>query len=252
MKNHYFVTASLPALTWGQPPEISFSDLLTLLRENLSVEELASVQVVRGLVDLYNLAAFLRGEELDRRGSFTAAELEEMVKTQEGLRPYVLEFLERYETTEARLRRHGELVVTYFQREIEKAKGFLRRYLEFERQWRLVMVGLRASRLDRDLATELQWEDPADPLVAQLLMQRDVKSFEPPEPYQPLKPIFQEHETDPWGLEMALEQFRFEQISEMVETEAFSLDFILGYMVQLMIIEKWQDLHDKQHAAGRA
>lgn len=248
MTNHYFVTASLPTIVLGEKPELSFSDFLILLQDNLSANELDAVKAVRGLIDLYNLAAYLRGEELDLRGSFTASELEEMVQTQEGLREYVLEFLERYETTQARLRHHGELIAHYFQREIQKRRGFLKAYLEFERKWRLVMVGLRANELGRDMAKELQWEDPTDPLVEQLLVQRDAKNFSPPDGFESLKGMLRDYAGDPWGLQMAIERLRFEKVSELIETETFSLDYILGYMVQLMIAEKWQELHDKQNA----
>lgn len=249
MSKHYFVAAALPAVILGRPPEISFSDFMTLLRENFSSEEMRCVEAIRSLIDIYNIAAFLKGQSLDPRGSVTQLDIEEALSTQAGLSDYILEFFQSHGELEEQLRAHGELVVRYFQVEIPKARGFLREYLKFEREWRLVMIGFRAAKLGREIARELQWEDPADPLVAHLLAQQHAKSFEPPEEYERLKRIFESHQDDPWDLQMALERYRFERVSEMIELETFSLDYVLGYMVQLMIAEKWQELHDKQSVA---
>ena len=247
MTSQYFVATALPALQIGAVPEISFADFITLVNENLPPREKEKIEVIRRLIDLYNLVAYWRGMEIDPRGSLSVVELQEAVQFGEGLPDYVLEFLDEHEGNEARLHAHGELVAHFFQREIERAGGFLHRYLVFERNWRLVMVGLRAAHLKRELAVELQYEDPTDTLVMQLLTQRDAKSFEPPEGYEELKVILDDSQGDPLRLHLELERLRFEWVRDLVEGELFSIDWILGYCVRLMIAEKWQELHEQQN-----
>ena len=40
-------------------------------------------------------------------------------------------------------------------------------------------------------------------------------------------------------------EYRFKKIQDLLGTELFTIDRILGYMIQLIMIEKWNQL-DKQ------
>jgi Protein of unknown function (DUF2764) len=238
MTNYVFVTASLPALTFGQEPEIRFDEFLTLARENLHPSDMAELEKIQQLIDLYNLSALWRGEPIDHRGTLSRTELEEEEAYAVHFPPYLTQFLDQYEETEERIAHHGWLIARYFQEAIASSEGFLRRYYSFEREWRLVMLGMRARQLGRDVTRELQFEDPSDPIVAQIIAQRDAREFEPPEGYEPLKE-FLGH--DPRTLHHELEQYRFSRVSEMVEQEIFSLERVLGFMVRLMIVERnWE------------
>ncbi len=103
--------------------------------------------------------------------------------------PFLTDFLQKYDTLQDRLKYFSALVVGYFRYEIPRAHGFLKRYLQMERELRLLFVGFRAKALGRDLFTELQFEDPSDDFVAQILAQKDSKEFEPPQSYADLKPF---------------------------------------------------------------
>ena len=232
MVKYYFASTALPALIWGEPPEITFSELMTLFRENLSEADLEKVAVMRRVVDLYNLCAFWREEHLDPHGNLTRPQMEEAMQSGEGLPAFVCDYLEEFEGEE-RLRNFGKLFARFFQEEHE---GFLGWYMEFEREWRLVMTGFRAKALGRDPIVELQWEDPDDALVAQIIAQKDAPQFEPPEGYEELKEVFA-IET-PMERDVALEKFRFQRVDERLEKEIFSIGFLLGYTAQLMILER--------------
>ncbi|MBS0621354.1 MAG: DUF2764 family protein [Verrucomicrobia bacterium] len=224
---HYFEASSLPALYFGEPPEISFHDLMILYEANLSPEELNSVKVVRHLVDLYNLSAYWRQKPLDPRGNLSAVEMEEALLGGNGLPENAHSFIET----------PGALIVQFFHREIPIATGFLRHWLEFERKLRFVMIGFRSKRLGRDPVFELQHEDPQDEIVAHIIAQRDSPTYEPPEEFAKLKEIFAQYGSEPEELHREVSRFRFLQIEEWLEDETFSLGFLLGYMIQLMILE---------------
>lgn len=242
MTEYYFVTSSLPRLQFGEEPDLSFAEFTQLLQENLTDGDWARVGQLRRMVDIYNLCAFWRGEPFDELGNFNRPELEEHIQRSEELPNYLLDFLARYDTNEKRLEHHAELVHLFFREAIDQSSGLLHRYFQFERDWRLVMVALRAKRLKRDLALELQYEDPADQLVGQLMAQKDTKDFEPPAGFEQVGLMYEEYREEPRRLYLALEEFRFSKVGEMRMSELFSLDYILGYMVQLMILEKGREL----------
>jgi Protein of unknown function (DUF2764) len=242
MAQYYFVTSSLPRLQFGEEPELSFPEFVELLQANLTDRDLTQVAELRRLIDIYNLSAYWRREPFDELGNFNRLELDEHIQRSEDLPDYLLDFLDRYDSDAKRLEHHAELVHLFFKDAIQKTSGLLCRYFQFERDWRLVTVALRAKQLKRDLVQELQYEDPTDPLVGQLIAQKDTKDFEPPAGFEQVGLIYEEYKNEPRRLYIALEEFRFNRVGEMRESELFSLDYILGYMVQLMILEKGREL----------
>lgn len=238
MTLYYFATSALPSLELGEAPDITFEEYMNLVHENLSAADLQKVYWIQGLVDLDNLAALWQGKPLDKRGRLSFVQLEEM----EDLPAYMSDFLERFESNEDRLRNHGALTAQFFRYVADASSGFLRDYFEFERRWRLVMVALRAKQLGRDVAVELQHEDPYDELVASILAQKDAPSYEPPEGFEPLAEAFANHGSDPMELYRAVERFRYHWVDEQIENERFNLAVVLGYLIQLMTVERWQEM----------
>lgn len=245
MTQYYFVGTSLPPLNLESPPEISQEDLLALLEDNLTNEDLKKTKMIRSLYDILNLRSLWRGEELNPWGTLDANELEEAIAGHVGLPGFVFDFLDAHEKTEDRLHHFPSLLATFFKQ--QQPTGFLKEYLTFEREWRLVLTAFRAKKWGRDLSVEFQYEDPEEELIAQMLAQKDAKTFEPPEKYQELKHLFEKYGDDPLGLEKALSEYRFNKIQSLVEmNDFFSSDAILAYMTQYIIVQEWFDLDSKQ------
>jgi hypothetical protein len=237
---YYFLGTLLPALSFDVTPELSFAEVNTLFQDHLTPKDYDKVLSIRQFFDLQNLRALWLGETLDPRGALTPLDLEEAVAGQTGLPPYVYEFLDRYSKTEERLHHFPLLVAKFFQRAKSLTDPFLRDYLNFERELRLVLTAFRAHKLKRDLSVELQYENPEEELIAQLLAQKDAKSYEPPEKYRPLKVLFEKYGNDPLALQKAIDHYRFEAINDMVDgTDVFSVDHLLAYFLQLILVEKW-------------
>lgn len=247
MTKYYYLGTYLPSLSFDMPLEIKWNELETLLRDNLTEKDYQKVDLIRGLYDLLNLRAYWLKEELDPFGNLDPNELEEaLLNNQAELPVYVSDFLEKYNTKEERLHHFPFLLSTFFKQAAESSKGFLRDYLSFERELRLVMTGFRAKRLGRDLSIELQYENPEEELIAQILAQKDAKEYEPPEKYQELKGIFKTYADDPLGLQRAIDEYRFNFINQLVNlSDQFSIESILAYTTQFMILQKWFQL-DKQ------
>lgn len=239
---HFFPVASFEPLSFDRKPEMSSLEVLSMLRLNLTSGEWSQVEALRRPFDLRNIRAFLLEEPLDPRGNWSDKDLEEALLTGQGLPDFIADFLERYESTRDRLRHFASLYASLYRGE---PPGFVRRYYEMERQMRLTLTALRAKREGRDLARELQYEDPTDPLVASILAQRDAPDYVPEDPE--VARLFADFSDDPTALMRAFLELRFRRIEEMEENRPFSMTEVLGYVARLFLIEAW---HEVQAATG--
>lgn len=240
---YYFASSVLPPISIGLKPEMSFKEVQEMLKLNLSQKDLQKVALLVRQIDLYNLHALWLGipiEEWDDKGNYSAKELEEALLVSELLPEYLADFLGKYDSTEERLR-YFPLLFTMLYRD-EKYEGFLKVYFQMEREIWLILTALRCKAIGRDLVRELQFEDPQDPFVAQILAQKETPEFSPPREYEDLKTVFVDNISDPYKLNRAILQYRFMKIEELEEGKMFSIDQILGYLARLILVEDWQEL----------
>lgn len=234
MTQYYFIVASLPSLSLKSAPEITFKELRDSVTMNLTAGDLEQFHLLLEPLDLYNIKALWLGLPIDDRGTMTAKELEEALLVRDLLPSYLSDFLDEYESVEDRLVHFPSLYASMYRQDVQ---GFLLKYYSFEREVRLILTALRAKKAGRDIIRELQFEDPQDPFVAQILSQKDAPDFFPPMEYEDLKDLFVENSSDPRKLSEALLKYRFERIGEWEENEHFTLDRILAYAARLLILE---------------
>lgn len=247
MAIYSFLTIMLPTLQIGTPPEISFAEFDQLLKDNLTKKDYAKARVIRRYFDIENLRALWKEEKFDTHANLNEQELEEAAIQVELLPSYARAFLERYDSKEARLQNFSQLLVDYFRHESKYAAPFVRQWLAFERQLRLLLAAYRAKKLKRDLLVELQFEDPDEPFIQQLLVQREAPTLTFPEEFADLKSLIEENYNNPNGLYQALCEYRFDKIENMIsQCSPFSVKRILGYMIQLILVENWCQRDRKQ------
>lgn len=246
MTKYYFLGTLLSELRVGEPPEISFREYEQLLKENLTDEDFAKTRTIKNLFDILNIRFYWKGEPLDTLGNYDESELEEAFATQSMLPLYVFKFMSKYESLDERLRHFPEMIATFFSEEIHRASGFFKDYLTLERELRLILVAFRAKKLNRDVYIDLQYENPEDPLIVQILAQKDAPQFEPPVNYQELKSIFNQYSDNPLELQKAMYEFRFKKIEEMLGIDFFSTNRMLAYFVELVLIEKWLQMDNQK------
>lgn len=242
MKHYYFLAPLLPPLKWGIAPEIAFSDVKLHVFENVVQEDSLKVRKLLSFNDVTNIRQLLLEESIDSKGLLSEQELDEALVVKEGLPECVLDFLDEFESAQERIRYFSRVISQFFVDEIPRVDGFLKQYFTFEREWRLVMLGLRSKQAGRDLVRELQFEDPLDPLVAQILSQRDAEKYEPPAEYAELKELMHAASPDPLEEFRAFAAYRMKKIEEMGENTPFSIDGILSYMARLMILEEHEQM----------
>ena len=242
MKNYYFVAPSLPPLVLGESPEISFPYLARRLELNLGKKDLEKVAVLRRAIDLANIRALYSAQPIEPMGNLSEKELDEALLLEADLPDYVFDFLGQFEDTKDKARHFSGLLAHYFAEETQRQKGFLQELLQFQRQLYLVLTALRAKRLKRDILQELQFEDFSDPIVAQILAQKEMDDYEPPLEFQELKQNLQALGDQPWKQFEVVSRFEFEKIEEMSGYPLFSIDWILGYVARFLLVEKWDAL----------
>lgn len=237
MANYFFLITAFPPLSLGSKPEISFKELENLLLMNLTASDLGKIEELLRPIDLYNIRAFWLGMPLDDRGHIKAREIEEELLVQEGLPIYILEYLQRYESVEERVRNFASLYASMYRDLIPNLSGFLLNYFQFERELRLVLTGLRAKNGGRDIVRELQFEDPTDPFVAEMIAQKDMSDFIPPMGYEDLKVLFLNNRDDPQKLNRAILEYRFQKIEDWEEPQDFGIDRVLSFVAKFLLVE---------------
>ena len=247
MKEYYFLAALLPQLEIGHIPELGMSELKELLRVNLVDEDLALTKRFLRQIDIENFRAFWSKEPIDQRGNLSKEEIEQALldnawSDAEAFPDYLVDYLNKYQDDSDRISHFQHLLVDYFANEGEVCTGFLQEYFAFQREWQLVIVGFRAKKIGKDIAEELQFEDSSDPIVAQILAQKDAPTYEPPFEYRELRPVFEEHIQNPLELHKALYSYQFNEIVERWGEALFTIDRILNYMARLILVERWQEL----------
>jgi Protein of unknown function (DUF2764) len=247
MTNYYYLATVLPKLTLGEKPEISFHEFITLLQDNLTPSDYDKTRRLRWFYDLLNIRAYWKGDPLDYWGNLDEVQLEDAVLVREGgeLPNYFYEYLDEYEHKEDRQKHFQQVISDYFRSEAINNTGFLKKLRSFERNLRLVMTAFRARQLGRNLAAELQFEDPEEDIIAQLLAQSDAKVFEPPQGFEDFKSILERNYDNPLQLQKAIIEYIFNWIEDELEFDYFSIDRILGYMAQFILVERLMRL-DKE------
>lgn len=245
MANYYFLITAFPPLTLGMIPEITFKELQDLIELNIAEKDRKYLEELLRPIDLYNIHAHLLGMPFDERGAIKAGEMEEDLLIQEGLPSYVIEYFSRYESIEERLKNFSSLYTSMYREFSESSSGFLLQYFRFERELRLVLTALRAKFSGKNLVRELQFEDPYDPFVLEILSQKDTNDFQPPKEYEDLKNRFLENVGEPKKLERAILEYRLQRIEEMDEPQGFGIDRVLAYVAKFLIVNTFSSL-DKE------
>jgi hypothetical protein len=247
MNEYYFLTSLLPPLEIGHVPALGYAELKKLLDVNLTSGDKKKVRTFLSLIDFENMRAFWSHERFDPRGNLTEAQMEQALQDRSwpwgaDFPDFLIDYLDKYHEPAERLRHFPFLIAHFFAQTIEEQEGFLGDYFSFQREMRLVLVGFRAKKHGKDISAELQYEDELDPIVAQILAQKDAKDFEPPFEYRELKPIFEAYSDSPLDLYRAVYEYQFSQIVQLWGGQTFSIDRILNYMSRLLLVERWLEL----------
>lgn len=236
----FFVFSSLPPLEFASKPDISSSELMQLFEENFDRKQMREVYTLKLWIDIQNIYSTLSQHAFDERGNYTKNTLKELLMHREELPDYVFEFFNRYESLEQQKKHFSWLLSAYFKNEKEKSKGYLREFLEFEHQLRVVTTGYRSKLLKREIARELQYEDLEDPVVAMTISQKDTSStYVFPFEYKTLEAALAEAGPNPSHKYAVIAEYRFNFYTKYISESPFTFKACLAYMMCLWILEEY-------------
>lgn len=247
MREYYFLASLLPSLEIGHIPTLGFVELQDFLQMNVTTADLNQILIVRRGIDLENLLCVWTQQPLDVHGTLTKEQWNQALEQEQWddehpFPSYLMDFLRNYRTQEQRVKAFPELLSAFFTDDSDQRNDFLKQYFLFQKQLRLVLLGFRAKQLGRNLSEELQFEEGEDPLVAEILVQKDGRDFTVPFEFKELQSVFQMNPAEPLAMHKALLQYQFDTIIERWGQDLFSIDRILNYMLRLILVERWLHL----------
>ncbi len=243
-----FLCTALPPLAWGGHSEWSFGQFRRFVRSNVSKRAASLFDLILRYIDIKNVELYLRQEPLDDRGSLSKPAIEEALLHQIHLPQYLLDFCAENDERERKAKFSLVYLAFFKDKEIRKTP-FLRFYWDLEREIRLLLTAVRCQKEGRDLLIELQYEDPKDPFIAYLLAQKNQQTVRFPFEYQDLEEIVNKSSKEPMSQYVALNKYRFKKIEEFKNTLQFSLDYLLCYGVQLLLLEEDATLSESRGKA---
>jgi hypothetical protein len=236
MSCRYFLRIFLPTLSFETPPELSWDEVESSIRQNLSSREVKILDSLFHIFDIENVKSHLLHYPMTSPGSISHEDLRRLLEHQEPILPVVDAFLENYPTEDER-KMHAHELLHLFLKDHRATNSFVRAYFSFENSTHHVLAYLRAKsqdkpytiadgELDFDLADTTTW----------------------PEIFLPLFSLWQGHRPPPQQLEETISRWKFVAIDELSsDSEPFSLDRLLSYLIRLRIITVRQELHNPRH-----
>jgi len=236
MARHFFLCAAVPELSVEQKPAIDFDSFIFMLELSCTKGEWRLVRSLREFFDLMNLQATFFQRPLQPYGNVQPDDFEDHLRQRLSPNHIVIDYLDRYSSVKQRRERFSQLVASFFE-EKKKERGFVGEYFAWLEEFFIVGAAVRAKRLGRDIAKELSDEDFSHPRVLESLAFRDAVSYDPPEAFAPVREIYERDFENPKQLEKNTTQFIFQHLEAIKELRPFTLDYLLAYMVQLILVE---------------
>lgn len=244
MNKYYFLLSSLPVISIGTKPDISFIELKNYLDWNLSNKDKEKLFVFKQHIDLKNLKNIWLGKKIDPRGNLDDKTLNEAILVGEFFPKYVFKYLRKDLSVGEKLANFPVLESEFFRFQIDNSKSdFLLSYFTFQRNSRLIFAALRAKRLKWDISEELEGEDRKDFLVEGILSQKDEIDYQPPKEYLQLKDIFVKYGSEPKVLYRKFLEYCFSLYEDLSGKNFFTVDQILAYLANLILVEDYYHLN---------
>lgn len=244
----YYLASSLTPIEFGDLAEYGLLDLLEKFDLSLSVADRKNFQVLRLFYDIENIKKLLVTTsvpiELDSRGNLNKKELLEALENRTFFSEYVFDFFDAFTSSKDRLNNFSRLLSDYFRYEAEKASGFLKSYLNFERDYRIILTAFRAKKLKKNIEAEFAFEQSNDPILESILNQKDSPYFEAPAGYEDLQEMLLNTKDKPLYEYRHLAEYRFKKMREMVCDKPFTIDYLMSYAMRVCILEDLANLNE--------
>ncbi|AAP98020.1 hypothetical protein CpB0087 [Chlamydia pneumoniae TW-183] len=234
MTQYYFLSSFLPTQLPESVPLFSISDLDDLLYLNLSENDLCNYGLLKRFFDFENFAFFWAGKPIPFSfGEVTQENIERMLSSQQwsddnDFEDFFKDFLMNHKSSQDRLNHFSDLFREFLSYHQTNSSKFLQDYFRFQQQLRVVLAGFRARVLNMDVSYVLRDEDSSDPVVLEVLMQKDSPNYELPEEFSDLQGVLDDYGLLPHTLNRALALYQFHKLEGFCSDSYFDGNVILA------------------------
>jgi hypothetical protein len=208
-RNEIFLTLSLPPLTWGVAPSISFGELNDLLKLNLTSSDFQACSQLYLLNDIENARAFWLKNPFSPLGQYDEETLKTQLINPDRMPLFFSTYLENFPSNEERLANFEELLKKYYLYLQKSPYEFIRWWGAFEEKARATFQHFRSKERPNEID----------------------------EHFSPLELIFTDQNLTAAELAESINHFLFERVEHHVSKEdPFSFERIFAYIVQFYLI----------------
>ncbi|ANG65770.1 DUF2764 family protein [Chlamydia gallinacea] len=241
MTQYCFLSLFLLPQIPESPPVYSFRDLDDFLRLNLSQKDFKHYVILKRFFDFNNFAFFWSGKKITQSyGMVTQENVENLLRLQQWsddceFEDFFKDFLLQYKTSQERLDNFSYLVGEFLAHYRNSSSEFLRTYFTFKQNLRVILAGFRSRVLQLDVSYVLRNEDSSDPIVLQVLMQKDSPHYELPREFADLSSVLEDYGHLPHTLNRTLSLYEFHKIEEMYRDKYFDADAVLAKITTYLL-----------------
>jgi len=244
-RNYYCLVAGLPDIVIDQN-KLSFtlSEFKDELKESLHPDDYRMAELLFLPYDNQNLMNLLNKWDIpfDKLGKYSQDELEENIKEPEILENYLVEFIEDFKSDSAvSAKTDPEILMTrlYYDFGSNCGNEFLKEWFSFDKTLRNILAAYNCRKYDLPVENELIGEDD----IVDTLKKSRARDFGigGDMPYVEKVVSILENK-DLLDREKGLDQLRWNFVDEQTVFNYFTVEVTLGYVIKLMIIERWLKL----------
>ena len=250
-REYYYLVAGLPDLAPGQAKApLSLLELRWELRERLHPEDYQLLELLFLPADNRNLLQLLLKtfSEWDPLGNYSREQMEEGLRDSSLLRPYLQTFITAFHNDMALrpgMSWENQLTELYYQYALDNTEGFLHEWFSFDRRLRNLLAALSARRLSLPLEGQLIGQDG----ITESILRNRARDFGLGNELPWLDRLLRlEDQDNPLEREWGIDQLRWETIGELNTFNYFSIEVILGFVLRLAILNRWQGLDPERGA----
>lgn len=248
-QNYYYLVAGLPDLALEQN-KLPFTPLAFVdeLRSSLHPDDFNRVQWLLYPVDHGNLLNLLQKTDSPWQpgGNFSREQMDAALQEPEGLPAHLATFYQAYRSETPvwpRMSWENQLTRLYYEAAIEENDGFLRNWFLFDQHLRNILTAWNVRTHQLSEEGQLVGRNEVTEAIRQSHARDFGLSGEWPFIDKLLHALEQE---DLLEREKDTARIRWNYIDELNTFHYFDIDVLLGYLLKLMLLDRWTGLEEQK------
>ncbi len=243
-RSYYYLIAGLPDLVLDQRklpfPVAAFCDEL---KTHLHPEDYALSDYLLRAADNENLLNFLMKTDKPRNelGRIPEDTLQEALRDPSVLPGYMQPLVRAFEAKEPLwpgMSWENQLAWLYYDHAIEAPNEFLRQWFAYDRDLRNILAAISARRNQLSMEGQLIGEYH----LTTALRNSHARDFGLGPAYAYVERLIQWENNNWLERELAIDAMRWNFIEELNAFHYFDIEVVLGYLIKLMLLERWVHL----------